>query len=63
MLDTAKIRVCTVVNTDVADCPLVAQKWTRFSARGDGLMAWMEISAMLFFAGAAWNSDSAIRDD
>jgi hypothetical protein len=26
MLDTAKIRVCPVVNTDVADCPLVAQQ-------------------------------------
>jgi membrane protein len=28
-----------------------------------GLMAWMEISAMLIFVGAAWNSESAIRDD
>ena len=28
-----------------------------------GLMAWMEISAMLFFVGAAWNSESASRDD
>jgi membrane protein len=28
-----------------------------------GLMAWMEISAMLVFVGAAWNSESANRDD
>jgi membrane protein len=28
-----------------------------------GLMAWMEISAMLVFVGAAWNSESATRDD
>jgi uncharacterized BrkB/YihY/UPF0761 family membrane protein len=28
-----------------------------------GLMAWMEISAMLFFVGAAWNSESATRAD
>lgn len=28
-----------------------------------GLMAWMEISAMLVFVGAAWNSESVIRDD
>ena len=26
-----------------------------------GLMAWMEISAMLVFVGAAWNSENAIR--
>jgi membrane protein len=26
-----------------------------------GLMAWMEISAMLVFVGAAWNSESATR--
>jgi membrane protein len=28
-----------------------------------GLMAWMEISAMLVFVGAAWNAESAIPDD
>jgi membrane protein len=28
-----------------------------------GLMAWMEISAMLVFVGAAWNSESATRAD
>jgi membrane protein len=28
-----------------------------------GLMAWMEISATLVFVGAAWNSESATRDD
>jgi membrane protein len=28
-----------------------------------GLMAWMEISAMLIFVGAAWNAESAARDD
>ena len=28
-----------------------------------GLMAWMEISATLIFLGAAWNSESAARDD
>ena len=28
-----------------------------------GLMAWMEISAMLVFVGAAWNSESAGRSD
>ena len=28
-----------------------------------GLMAWMEISSMLLFVGAAWNSESATRDD
>jgi len=27
-----------------------------------GLMAWMEISAMLVFVGAAWNSESATRN-
>jgi membrane protein len=27
-----------------------------------GLMAWMEISAMLVFVGAAWNSESATQD-
>jgi len=27
-----------------------------------GLMAWMEISAMLVFIGAAWNAESAARD-
>jgi len=28
-----------------------------------GLMAWMQISAMLVFVGAAWNAESATRDD
>ena len=28
-----------------------------------GLMAWMEISAMLVFVGAAWNAESAARDE
>jgi membrane protein len=28
-----------------------------------GLMAWMEISATLVFVGAAWNSESATRDE
>jgi membrane protein len=28
-----------------------------------GLMTWMEISATLVFLGAAWNSESATRDD
>jgi membrane protein len=28
-----------------------------------GLMAWMQISATLVFVGAAWNSESATRDD
>jgi membrane protein len=28
-----------------------------------GLMVWMEISAMLFFVGAAWNSESATQGD
>jgi membrane protein len=28
-----------------------------------GLMAWMELSAMIVFIGAAWNAESAARDD
>src|SRR2546429_9359621 len=28
-----------------------------------GLMTWMQISAMLVFVGAAWNSESATRDE
>jgi membrane protein len=28
-----------------------------------GLMAWIEISAMLVFVGAAWNSESATQAD
>jgi uncharacterized BrkB/YihY/UPF0761 family membrane protein len=28
-----------------------------------GLMAWMEISAMLAFVGAAWSAESAVPDD
>jgi uncharacterized BrkB/YihY/UPF0761 family membrane protein len=28
-----------------------------------GLMVWMELSAMIVFIGAAWNAESAARDD
>jgi membrane protein len=28
-----------------------------------GLMVWMELSAMIVFLGAAWNAQSAARDD
>ena len=57
--------LCWVVNWLFGICVRKTQNGPVYGglAAAIGLMAWMEISATLVFVGAAWNSESATRED